>query len=107
MDHDYAGLLVRTRRLSSVTAAFSVSGNSDMFRRNDDTSRVVAQSDAVAAGHPPRDGRFLEKLGQYNPHREEVLSDIKVEEIKAWIGKGAQLSDTVRTLFNKNGVKLA
>jgi small subunit ribosomal protein S16 len=54
-----------------------------------------------------RDGRFLEKLGQYDPNAETVLKDVKVEEVKAWIAKGAQVSDTVSSLFKKNGIKLA
>ena len=54
-----------------------------------------------------RDGRFLEKLGQYNPHVENVLVDVKVEAIKAWTSKGAQLTGTVRSLFKKNGIKLS
>ena len=41
----------------------------------------------------PRDGQFLEKLGQYNPKSPETLNSINVEGIKAWLGKGAQLSD--------------
>ena len=42
----------------------------------------------------PRDGRFLEKLGQYNPSNEEQpLTDVKVDEMKTWIGKGAILTD--------------
>ena len=53
-----------------------------------------------------RNGRFLEKLGQYDPKGDKNLSDIKVEAIQAWIGKGAQMSDTVRSLFKKNGIKL-
>ena len=53
-----------------------------------------------------RDGRFLEKLGQYDPNAKEVLKDVKVDNIKTWVGKGAQLSDTVRSLFKKNGVAL-
>ena len=61
----------------------------------------------AANSREPRDGKFLEKLGQYNPHNETVLSDVKVEEIKVWISKGAQLSDTVNSLFKKNGIKLA
>lgn len=54
----------------------------------------------------PRDGQFLEKLGQYNPKSPETLNSINVEGIKAWLGKGAQLSDTVRTLLKKNNIKL-
>jgi small subunit ribosomal protein S16 len=53
-----------------------------------------------------RDGRFLEKLGQYNPHNETVLTDVNVEAVKVWIGKGAQMTDTVSSLFKKNGIKL-
>jgi small subunit ribosomal protein S16 len=54
-----------------------------------------------------RDGRFLEKLGQYDPNAETVLKDVKVEQVKAWVDKGAQISDTVASLFKKNGIKLA
>jgi small subunit ribosomal protein S16 len=53
-----------------------------------------------------RDGRFLEKLGQYNPHVETVLTDVNVEAVKVWISKGAQMTDTVSSLFKKNGIKL-
>lgn len=53
-----------------------------------------------------RDGKFLERLGQYDPNSAEVLKDVKVENIKTWVEKGAQISDTVRSLFKKNGVKL-
>jgi small subunit ribosomal protein S16 len=54
----------------------------------------------------PRDGQFIEKLGQYNPKSANLLKDVNVEGIKAWIGKGAQLSDTVKTLLKKNNIKL-
>jgi len=54
----------------------------------------------------PRDGQFLEKLGQYNPKAPETLKSVNVEGIKAWLSKGAQLSDTVRTLLKKNNIKL-
>jgi small subunit ribosomal protein S16 len=54
----------------------------------------------------PRDGMFLEKLGQYNPKLPEGLRNVNVDGIKAWVNKGAQLSDTVRTLLKKNNIKL-
>lgn len=54
----------------------------------------------------PRDGRFLEKLGKYDPNAQEVLSNLKVDSLKTWVAKGAQLSDTVRTLLKKNNVSL-
>lgn len=52
-----------------------------------------------------RNGRFLEKLGQYDPKGEENLKDVKTESIRAWVNKGAQLSDTVSSLLKKHGVK--
>jgi small subunit ribosomal protein S16 len=60
----------------------------------------------AANSRAARNGKFLEKLGQYNPNEEVALSGIKVEEIKAWISKGAQITDTVRSLFKRNGIKL-
>jgi small subunit ribosomal protein S16 len=55
----------------------------------------------------PRDGRFLEKLGQYNPKLEESpLIAVKVDAIKARIAHGAQLSTTVKSLFKKHKISL-
>ncbi len=55
-----------------------------------------------------RNGRFLERLGQYNPQAEggDVLNGVKAENIKAWLDKGAVLSDTVRTLLKRAKVEL-
>lgn len=61
----------------------------------------------AANSRDARDGRFLEKLGQYDPNASEVLRDVNVDSIKTWIGKGAQVSDTVSSLFKKNGISLA
>ena len=60
----------------------------------------------AANSRAARNGKFLEKLGQYDPNAKEVLKDVKVESVQAWIGKGAQLTDTVKSLFRKHGVKL-
>jgi len=46
----------------------------------------------------PRDGRYLEKLGQYDPNNEVVLSDIQPEKIAKWIKQGAVMSNTVKSL---------
>jgi len=53
-----------------------------------------------------RDGKFLEKLGQYNPNNPETLKAIKVEAISKWLAKGAQITDTVKTLLKKNNIKV-
>lgn len=52
----------------------------------------------------PRDGRFLEILGTYNPHSDPAEIKAKPELLAKWIGQGAQLSDTVRTLLKANGL---
>jgi small subunit ribosomal protein S16 len=55
----------------------------------------------------PRDGRFNESLGQYNPHKEgSELIDIKSERITALLKNGATMSDTVRTLLKKNKIQV-
>lgn len=54
----------------------------------------------------PRDGKFLEKLGQYNPNADEALSAVKTDSIKKWISQGAKMSDTVRTLLKAQKIEL-
>ena len=58
----------------------------------------------VADSRSPRDGRFIQQVGYYNPLTEPV--DLKLEEevIMAWLQKGAQPSDTVRNLLSKQGI---
>ncbi|MFZ5966353.1 MAG: 30S ribosomal protein S16 [Bacillota bacterium] len=58
----------------------------------------------VADSRSPRDGRFIEEIGYYNPVSEPV--DVKIDDEKAmkWLKNGAQPTDTVRDLFKKYGV---
>lgn len=51
-------------------------------------------------------GNYLEKLGHYDPKAKVELTQVNVEGIKAWIGKGAQMSDSVRTLLKKHKISL-
>ncbi len=60
----------------------------------------------AADSRSPRDGRFIEKLGQYNPHAAEPMTAIKTEDIKRWLNDGAQLSDSVKSLFKKYQITL-
>ncbi len=53
----------------------------------------------VADQRFPRDGRYLEVLGNYNPQAEGVKSTINIEKLESWIAKGARLSDTVARLY--------
>lgn len=58
----------------------------------------------VADSRSPRDGRFIEEIGYYNPTAEPAL--IKIDEEKAikWVKNGAQPSDIVKKLFEKSGI---
>lgn len=58
----------------------------------------------VADSRSPRDGRFIEEIGYYDPLQNPAV--IKIDEAKAqdWLKKGAQLTDATRTLFNKAGL---
>lgn len=58
----------------------------------------------VADERFPRDGRFIEALGQYNPRLEASLVDFKEERALEWLQKGAQPTDTVRRLLRLSGV---
>ena len=58
----------------------------------------------VADSRAPRDGRFIETVGTYNPLTEPETVTLKEEEIMNWLNNGAQPSDTVRNILSKNGV---
>ena len=58
----------------------------------------------VADERSPRDGRFIENLGQYDPRQEEFLLDFKEDRALEWLNKGAQPTDTVRRLLRHSGV---
>ena len=58
----------------------------------------------VTDSRNPRDGRFIEEIGYYNPVSEPVEMKINHERAKYWLGVGAQPTDTVRGLLKKGGV---
>ncbi len=58
----------------------------------------------VADSRYPRDGRFIEEIGTYNPLTNPASVEIDAERVKDWIKKGAQPTDTVRGLLKKAGV---
>ncbi|HAH78382.1 MAG TPA: 30S ribosomal protein S16, partial [Ruminococcaceae bacterium] len=58
----------------------------------------------VADSRFPRDGRFIEEIGYYNPLTDPSVVKVDADKAKAWIANGAQPTDTVKTLFKKNGV---
>jgi len=58
----------------------------------------------VADSRSPRDGKFIEEIGYYNPLSDPEEVKIDVEKAQAWLKKGAQPTDTVRALLKKCGV---
>ena len=58
----------------------------------------------VADSRYPRDGRFIEEIGYYNPVTDPADIKVDAEKAKKWISNGAQPTDTVRGILKKNGV---
>lgn len=58
----------------------------------------------VADSRSPRDGRFIEEIGTYNPLTEPATVTVDADKAKAWIANGAQPTDTVRGLLKNAGV---
>ena len=59
----------------------------------------------VADSRYPRDGRFIEELGTYDPRQNPAAVNIDVERAQAWIKTGAQPTETVRDLLKKAGAR--
>lgn len=58
----------------------------------------------VADSRYPRDGRFIEEIGYYDPTKDPAVVKIDGDKAKAWIANGAQPTDTVRVLLKKNNI---
>ncbi len=60
----------------------------------------------VADGRAPRDGKFIEKLGVYNPNSNPATIDINFDSTLSWLMKGAQPTDTCRAILSYKGVMM-
>jgi small subunit ribosomal protein S16 len=58
----------------------------------------------VADSRFPRDGRFIEEIGYYNPLENPSVVKVDADKAKEWIANGAQPTDTVKVLLKKQGV---
>jgi small subunit ribosomal protein S16 len=58
----------------------------------------------VADSRSPRDGRFIEIVGQYNPQTDPSTIELDEEKIRDWMSKGAQPSDPVKRLLKAKGL---
>ena len=75
---------IRLRRLGAKKAPFS---------------RIV-----VADSRYPRDGRFIEEIGYYDPTKEPSVVKVDAEKAQKWIKNGAQPTDTVKKILKDNGI---
>jgi small subunit ribosomal protein S16 len=57
----------------------------------------------VANSESPRNGRFIEQVGLYDPTRKPVKVEFKAAKLKAWLSKGAQPTQTVSQLIRRSG----
>ena len=58
----------------------------------------------VADSRYPRDGRFIEEIGYYDPTKEPTVVKVDAEKAKQWIANGAQPTDTVRNILKKTEI---
>ena len=58
----------------------------------------------VADSRYPRNGRFIEEIGYYDPTKEPSVVKVDADKAKAWIANGAQPTDTVKAILKKNNV---
>ena len=58
----------------------------------------------VADSRSPRDGKFIEEIGTYDPMADPSIFTVDADKVKTWLGKGAQATDTVKALLKKNGI---
>ena len=70
-------------------------------KKKDPRYRVVVQDERM-----PRDGRFIEWIGRYDPMQAPPLIDIDEEKAKNWLDKGAKPTVTVRSILKKKGIDL-
>jgi len=60
----------------------------------------------IADAQAPRDGRFIERIGTYNPNTNPATVDLKFDRALYWVNVGAQPTDTVRNILSREGVYL-
>lgn len=58
----------------------------------------------VADGRAPRDGKFIEQVGTYDPKADPSIINVDAEKVKKWLGNGAQPTETVKKLLKIAGV---
>ena len=74
------------------------------LRREGTTNRPYYKV-VVADSRSPRDGKFIEIIGRYNPQTDPSTIDLDAEKVKSWLAKGVQPSDPVARLIKAAGIE--
>jgi len=74
--------------------------------RRDGAKKAPFYTLVVADSRFPTGGRFLDKVGTYNPMTEPALVEIDKEKVLEWLKKGAKPTDTARALIKKSGIEI-
>lgn len=69
------------------------------------TKKKIKHRIVVTDTRFPRDGRFLEEVGYWDPSKEPAVMSVKTERVDHWMKNGAKPSDTVRSILKKAGMK--
>ncbi len=69
------------------------------------TKKKIKHRIVVTDAKSPRNGRFIEEVGSWDPSKEPQAIRVKTERVEHWIKLGAQPSETVRSILKKVGVK--
>lgn len=69
------------------------------------TKKKIKHRIVVTDSKSPRNGRFIEEVGSWDPSKEPQAIRVKTERVEHWIKQGAQPSETVRSILKKVGVK--
>ncbi len=70
------------------------------------TKKKIKHRIVVTDARFPRDGRFLEEVGFWDPSRDPAVVKVKQERVEYWMKQGAKPSETVRSVLKKAGMKL-
>ena len=74
--------------------------------RRDGAKKAPYYTLVVADSRVPAEGRFIEKVGTYNPMVEPAELNVDAEKVKKWIANGARPTDTAKALIKKAGVEI-
>ena len=70
------------------------------------TKKKIKHRLVVTDSKSPRNGRFLEEVGYWDPSKEPAVMKVKTDRIEHWMKQGAKPSETVRSILKRSGMKL-